>query len=267
MLSHSIALVLMTILINGSMVVVAPAGAQQQGDPQAESEERLTATLKGDSLTAGDTITVSAATTTTGATTGDNNSASNANTIINVTEINQSIVEAITYTEQAYVAIQNNDTRSVLRNLNFSLNALDNIQGNLTLIIPEGSSSSSSTSGIDNNIAAGTTTEPVTNNGSSNSNDAAANTGVSIVSDASILTDSAFHPNPVNVSVLGTVTWANHDLVPHTVTSGENGQADGKFDSSIMGPEETFSFTFTEAGNYPYFCMLHPNMVGIVRVS
>jgi plastocyanin len=267
MLSHSIALMLMTILINASMVVVAPAGAQQQGDPQAESEEGLTTTLKGDSLTAGDIITVSAATTTTtGGTTGDNNSASNANTI-NVTAINQSIVEAITYTEQAYVAIQNNDTRSVLRNLNFSLNALENIQGNLTLTTPEGSSNSSSTSGIDNNIAAGTTTEPVTDNGSSNSNDAAANTSISIVSDASILTDSAFQPNPMNVSILSTVTWANHDLVPHTVTSGENGQADGKFDSSIMGPEETFNFTFTEAGNYLYFCMLHPNMVGIVRVS
>jgi plastocyanin len=264
MLSHSIALMLMTILINASMVVVAPAGAQQQDDPQAESEEGLTATLKGDSLTAGDIITVSAATTTTGATTSDNNSASNTNTI-NVTAINQSIVEAITYTEQAYIAIQNNDTLSVLRNLNFSLNALENIQGNLTLTIPEGSSSS--TSGIDNNIAAGTTTEPVTNNGSSNSNDAAANTGVSIVSGASILTDSAFQPNPMNVSILSTVTWANHDLVPHTVTSGENGHADGKFDSSIMGPEETFNFTFTEAGNHPYFCMLHPNMVGIVRVS
>jgi plastocyanin len=92
-------------------------------------------------------------------------------------------------------------------------------------------------------------------------------TGVSIVSGASTLTDSAFQPDPVNVSILSTVTWANHDLVPHSVTSGENGQADGKFDSSIMGPEETFNFTFTEAGNHPYFCMLHPNMVGIVRVS
>jgi hypothetical protein len=83
--------------------------------------------------------------------------------------INQSTVEAITYTEQAYIAMQNNDTRSVFRNLNLALNALESIQGNLTLTAPEGSSSSS----IDNNnTAAGTTTiEPLTSNGISNGND------------------------------------------------------------------------------------------------
>jgi plastocyanin len=90
-----------------------------------------------------------------------------------------------------------------------------------------------------------TTTEPVTNNGSSsNSNDAAANTtGVSIVSGASTLTDSAFQPDPVNVSILSTVTWANHDLVPHTVTPGENGQADGKLNFTARArPIETSNF-------------------------
>jgi plastocyanin len=29
----------------------------------------------------------------------------------------------------------------------------------------------------------------------------------------------------------------------------------------------TFSHTFTEAGQYPYFSVLHPNMVGTVSVS
>jgi hypothetical protein len=88
--------------------------------------------------------------TTTDATTGDNNSTNGARTI-NVMAINQSTVEAITYTEQAYIAMQNNDTRSVFRNLNLALNALENIQGNLTLTTPKGSNSSS----IDNNTAAG----------------------------------------------------------------------------------------------------------------
>jgi plastocyanin len=41
---------------------------------------------------------------------------------------------------------------------------------------------------------------------------------------------------------------------------------DGRFDSGIMGPVATFEHTFTEAGEYPYFCLLHPNQVGTVIV-
>jgi plastocyanin len=97
-------------------------------------------------------------------------------------------------------------------------------------------------------------------------------TSVSIVPGASSLTDTAFQPNPVQVSVGNTVTWTNNDSQPHTVTSGSNGQPDNKFNSSpnfnpLLNPGQTFSHTFTEAGEYPYFCMLHPNQVGTVSVS
>ena len=101
-----------------------------------------------------------------------------------------------------------------------------------------------------------------------------ANTGtsVSIVSGSSSLTDTAYQPNPIQVSVGNTVSWTNNDSQPHTVTSGSNGQPDNKFNSSpnfspLLNPGQTFSFTFTQAGDYPYFCMLHPNMVGTVSVS
>src|SRR5215204_1667793 len=101
-----------------------------------------------------------------------------------------------------------------------------------------------------------------------------ANTGtsVSVVSGSSSLTDTAYQPNPIQVSVSTTVTWTNSDSQPHTVTSGSNGQPDNKFNSSpnfspLLNPGQTFSFTFTQAGDYPYFCMLHPNMVGTVTVS
>ena len=95
---------------------------------------------------------------------------------------------------------------------------------------------------------------------------------VSIVSGASTLTTDAYSPNPIQVSVGTTVTWTNNDSQPHTVTSGSNGQPDNKFNSSpnfnpLLNPGQTFSFTFTEEGNYPYFCTLHPNMVGTVIVS
>ena len=116
------------------------------------------------------------------------------------------------------------------------------------------------TTGVAGN-ATGTTT---TSAGGGNS--------VSIVSGATSLTDTAFDPNPLQVSVGSTVTWTNNDSQPHTVTSGSNGQPDNKFNSSpnftpLLNPGQTFSFTFTQAGDYPYFCMLHPNMVGTVSVS
>ena len=94
-----------------------------------------------------------------------------------------------------------------------------------------------------------------------------ATTSVSIVPGSSTLTTDAYQPNPVQVSVGSTVTWTNNDAQPHTATSGENATPDGRFDSSIMAPAATFDHTFTEAGEYPYFCLLHPNMVGTVSVS
>jgi DNA-binding beta-propeller fold protein YncE/plastocyanin len=90
---------------------------------------------------------------------------------------------------------------------------------------------------------------------------------VSIVPDSSALTDTAYQPNPLQINVGDTVTWTNDDLQPHTVTSGEDATPDGRLDSSIMAPGATFSHTFTEAGEYPYFCLLHPNMIGTVSVS
>jgi plastocyanin len=98
------------------------------------------------------------------------------------------------------------------------------------------------------------------------------NQTVSIVPGSSRLTDNGgFEPNPIQIQVGDTVTWINSDLEPHTVTSGSNGVPDNKFNSSpdfipLMAPSATFSHTFTETGEYPYFCLLHPNMVGTVSV-
>src|ERR671910_772744 len=92
-------------------------------------------------------------------------------------------------------------------------------------------------------------------------------TSVSIVPGSSSLTTDAWSPNPVQVSVGTTVTWTNDDAQPHAVNSGENATPSGLFDSGIMAPAATFEHTFTEAGEYPYYCLLHPNMVGTVSVS
>jgi plastocyanin len=73
---------------------------------------------------------------------------------------------------------------------------------------------------------------------------------------------NSFSPNPVEVKVGETVTWINDDSGRHTVTS-----KDGVFDSGMMGKGQSFSFTFDKAGEYPYFCSPHPNMVGTVVVT
>jgi plastocyanin len=96
-----------------------------------------------------------------------------------------------------------------------------------------------------------------------------------IVPGASTLTDTAMSPNPIEVTVGQTVVWTNDDSAFHTVTSGIAGAPDaGKaFDSGLAGPTaltakgKTFEHTFDTAGENPYFCTLHPAMVGTVTVK
>jgi plastocyanin len=70
----------------------------------------------------------------------------------------------------------------------------------------------------------------------------------------------SFMPKEITVTKGTTVTWVNHDDVPHTVVSG------GAFRSKALDTDDTFSFVFTEAGSYSYFCSVHPMMVGKVTV-
>ena len=62
-------------------------------------------------------------------------------------------------------------------------------------------------------------------------------------------------------------TWVNNDATRHTVTSGTDDTADGTFDSGDVEAGDTFSFTFTEAGDFAYFCDIHPPMTGTVIVA
>ncbi len=81
-------------------------------------------------------------------------------------------------------------------------------------------------------------------------------------------TNECFIPEDVTVNVGDEVTWSNDDTAAHTVTSGSAADGpDGNFDSSLFMAATTFSVTFDEAGTYPYFCMVHPWMVGTVIVQ
>jgi plastocyanin len=72
----------------------------------------------------------------------------------------------------------------------------------------------------------------------------------------------SFGPQTVTVPVGTTVTWTNRDDIPHTVVS-----TDGVFKSKVRDTDEKFSYTFTKAGTYPYFCSVHPKMTGQVIVQ
>jgi predicted secreted protein with PEFG-CTERM motif len=81
-------------------------------------------------------------------------------------------------------------------------------------------------------------------------------------------TNECYIPYEVTVDVGGVVTWSNDDTAAHTVTGGSAADGpSGVFDSSLFMAGTTFSHTFEAVGEYPYFCMVHPWMEGIVTVQ
>jgi len=71
-----------------------------------------------------------------------------------------------------------------------------------------------------------------------------------------------FTPKELTVPVGTTVKWLNHDDIPHTIVEKKT-----TFRSKALDTDESYSFTFTSAGTFDYFCGLHPHMVGQVIVK
>ena len=71
-----------------------------------------------------------------------------------------------------------------------------------------------------------------------------------------------FTPSTITIPVGTTVTWVNHDDVPHTVTANDKG-----FGSKAMDTDERFSYRFAAPGTYAYFCAVHKHMTGQVIVK
>lgn len=72
----------------------------------------------------------------------------------------------------------------------------------------------------------------------------------------------AFSPGALSVRAGTTVTWTNRDGNEHTVTADG-----GAFDSGTLADGQSFSFTFAAPGSFAYFCAIHPNMRGTVKVD
>lgn len=77
-----------------------------------------------------------------------------------------------------------------------------------------------------------------------------------------VMESFAFTPPVLTVPVGATVTWENRHAARHDVVA-----AGGAFASPLFGQGETFSFTFTAPGEYPYVCTIHPGMEGTIVVT
>src|SRR5580693_6872959 len=91
---------------------------------------------------------------------------------------------------------------------------------------------------------------------------ARANNQPSAANAAVMIDNFVFGPQTLTVPVGTTVTWTNSDDIPHTSVSTE-----GVFRSKVLDTDEKFSYTFTKAGTYPYYCTIHPKMTGQVVVK
>jgi plastocyanin len=91
----------------------------------------------------------------------------------------------------------------------------------------------------------------------------AAPAGAPSSSEAAVKIDNfSFSPATITVPVGTTVRWTNHDDIPHTVVAD-----DKTFKSKALDTDEQFTYTFTKAGTYSYFCSIHPKMTAVVVVK
>lgn len=81
--------------------------------------------------------------------------------------------------------------------------------------------------------------------------------------------DFQFSPAALTVKKGTTVTWTNEDSVAHDVANDatDSVSAGQLFKSKPLAKGESFSFTFDQAGEYPYHCPIHPAMKARVVVE
>ncbi|WP_448272442.1 cupredoxin domain-containing protein [Nostoc sp. DSM 114160] len=71
-----------------------------------------------------------------------------------------------------------------------------------------------------------------------------------------------FEPANLAIAVGKTVQFINVDEEPHTATA-----TDGTFNSKALDTNQTWNYTATKPGTYPYICSIHPFMKGTLKVT
>src|SRR3989344_3524102 len=74
--------------------------------------------------------------------------------------------------------------------------------------------------------------------------------------------DFAFTSSSLTIKKGDSVRWTNRDSVDHTATADNNA-----FDSPLLSDDESFTFTFNNAGEFSYYCKPHPYMKAKIIVE
>jgi plastocyanin len=77
------------------------------------------------------------------------------------------------------------------------------------------------------------------------------------------IVDFAFVPEVITVSVGTRIVWTNVGPTIHTVAD----RALKVFGSDILNKGDRYSWTPTTAGTIPYWCTIHPDMLGTIIVT
>ncbi len=130
-------------------------------------------------------------------------------------------------------------------------------------------SSSTSSATMSSSSASSTSSTMSTTSSSTSSGASVAVVNVAIPPGASTQGNLAFSPDTITVviGVNNTVMWTNDDSTTHTVTSMSVPAGAQSFGSNGLNPQNTFTWTFTVAGTYQYYCEIHPWMQGTVVVE
>jgi plastocyanin len=86
---------------------------------------------------------------------------------------------------------------------------------------------------------------------------------MAVAADAQVVIDNfTFSPTPLKVNAGTTVTWVNHDDIPHSIVCPAL-----KVHSHALDTDDTFTYKFDQAGTFDYLCGNHPHMRGQVVVE
>ena len=95
---------------------------------------------------------------------------------------------------------------------------------------------------------------------------------LTIPAGANVQGNPSYDPNPMTVKKGDAIQVVNKDTTPHTATSGkgaEDPNASKMFDTNIIAPGASakISTASLNAGEYPFFCKVHPYMTGNLKVQ
>jgi plastocyanin len=77
-----------------------------------------------------------------------------------------------------------------------------------------------------------------------------------------LIEGTSFNTQSLTVRRGDSIVWKNNDPFPHTVTARKL-----QFDSHILAAGRSWKYTAKERGEFPYFCMLHQTMTGMLIVK